>query len=318
MGKKFPGGLRISPQGYRPNYGKRLKPEEIGLQKNPDIINRVATGTPGKGIRNTQFRLPYLSNLRKMDPVFDDPYEVAAQTIRNTRKPGDPQIILDPDGLYEEDDKEGNSMATNVAEQSLLRKGLVPPDSYDKFNETQRFQDLMDKTGMKMEDIERLRKRTLIRNFVSNQIRTGKIHSIYMLSVVGNGNGMVGFGEGKSVDFAVAENMALIQAIKNMMPVDRFENRTVYGDLEGRFGASTVTLRARPPGFGVRANYYVHEVCQCAGITDVSGKVRGSMNGMNVVKAVFEGLRHQRLPSTIAKQRGMHVIDVRERYFHGR
>jgi small subunit ribosomal protein S5 len=314
MGKKFPGGLRISPQGYRPNYGKRLKPEEIGLQKNPDIINRVATGTPGKGIRNTQFRLPYLSNLRKMDPVFDDPYEVAAQTIRNTRKPGDPQIILDPDGLYEEDDAEGN----DEPEEAHVRKGLVEPDTFEQFTETQRFQDLMDKTGMKMEDIAKLRRRTLIRNFVSNQIRTGKIRSMYMLSVVGNGNGMVGFGEGKSVDPSIASNMAFIQAIKNMMPVDRFENRTVYGELEAKFGASKVTLRARPPGFGVRANYYVHEVCQCAGITDVSGKVRGSMNGMNVVKAVFEALRRQRLPSTIAKQRGMHVIDVRERYFHGR
>src|ERR1700737_4051320 len=74
MGKKLPPGLRISPQGYRPAYGKHVRPDQIGLEKNPDIINKVPTGTRGRGIRNTTFRLPYLSNLRKMDPVFDDPY----------------------------------------------------------------------------------------------------------------------------------------------------------------------------------------------------------------------------------------------------
>jgi small subunit ribosomal protein S5 len=318
MGKRVPAGLRISPQGYRPGYGKRkapqqtVKPEQIALEKNADVINNVATRTRGRGIRNTPFRLPYLSNLRKMDPVFDDPYEVAAQTIRKTRKPGDPDIVLDPDGLYDEDDTEGNDNAAGLPAK------LEPTDTFEEFSKTSKFEALMATTGMSMEEITSLRKRSLVSKMVSNQIRTGKVRSLWVMWVVGNGDGMVGYGEGKSVDGATANNMAMIQAIKSMVPVDRYEGRTVFGNLAAKFGASQVYLRARPPGFGIRANYYVHEVCRCAGISDVGGKVRGSMNGMNVVKAVFEALRNQKSPTTIAKQRGMHVIDVRERYFHGR
>jgi small subunit ribosomal protein S5 len=318
MPPKVPPGIRISPKGYIPNLGKRAnapRPENISLDKNPDIINGVATKTHGRGIRNTQFRLPYLSNLRKMDPIFDDPYEVAAQTIRKTRQPGDPDVVLDPDGLYEENDGEGDE---GHALEEGLPSNMTPEDKFANFEEVERYRSLMAATGISMEYIHSLMQRPLIMKFVSNQIRTGKTRSAYCLTVVGNGNGMVGFGEGKSEETTAANTMALIQAIRNMVPVMRYENRTVYGDIESKFVASRVYLRARPPGFGIRANYYVHEICRCAGITDVGAKVRGSMNGMNIVKATFQALQQQKLPSTIAKQRGVHVIDVRERYFHGR
>src|ERR1700733_12036452 len=114
MARKLPFNLRINGKGYRPKVpvnkrhrpmrDQKPSPETIGLDKNPEIINRIPTNTHGRGIRTTSFRLPYLSNLKQLDPVFDDPYEVAAATIRKTRKPGDPEVVLDPDGIYEEDD----------------------------------------------------------------------------------------------------------------------------------------------------------------------------------------------------------------------
>jgi len=316
MTKKIPSGLRISPKGYLSNIGKHAKarPEMVAPDRNSDFLNGSPSSPRGRGIRNTGFRLPYLSNLRKMDPVFDDPYDVAAQTIRKTRKPGDPEIVLDPDGLYEEDDTEGDDAQT--VEGDLPRR-LVPEDKFEEFDQSERFRSLIAATGMSMDSINRLMRRPLVFKHVSNQIRTGKTRSSYCLTVVGNGNGMVGFGEGKSDEAEFAETMAMIQAIKRMVPVERYENRTVFGEVEGKFGSSRVYLRSRPPGFGIRANYYVHEICRCAGISDVGAKVRGSMNGMNIVKAVFEALGQQKLPATIAKQRGAHVIDVRERYFHG-
>lgn len=320
MPPKVPSGLRISPKVFKPNVGgnkgaRPPYPETIGLDKNPDYINRVPTETHGKGIRNTPFRLPYLSNLRRMDPVFDDPYEVAAATIRKTRQPGDPDVVLDPDGIYEEDDGEGDD--GHGLEEGLPWK-LMPEDKFARFEDSERYRGLIAATGISMEYIQSLMQRPLVRKFVSNQIRTGKTQQMYCLTVVGNGNGMVGFGEGKAEESGVASTMAVIQAIKKMVPVERYENRTIYGQIEGKFGSSRVYLRSRPPGFGIRANYYVHEICRCAGINDVGAKVLGSMNGMNIVKAVFEALQVQKLPSTIARQRGMHVIDVRERYFHGR
>jgi ribosomal protein S5 len=314
MTKKLPSGLRGRLGANLANSRKHLSPqsEKIVPGKTP-FAPRIGTDIRGKGIRNTSFRLPYLSNLRKMDPVFDDPYDVAAQTIRNTRKPGDPEVILDPDGVYEEDDGEGDD--GRRVETNNLPANLQPTDRFTEYDQSQRFRALMAATGMTMEYIQQLMQRALVYNYVTNQIRTGKVRSMYCLMVVGNGDGIAGYGEGKSEEPSVARDMALIQAIKSMVPVDRYENRTVYGETEAKFGSSRVCLRARPPGFGIRANYFVHEICRCAGITDVGAKVRGSMNGMNIVKAVFQALRQQKSPSVIAKQRGVHVIDVRERYF---
>jgi len=173
---------------------------------------------------------------------------------------------------------------------------------------------------MTMEDLGRLKIRRLVFNFVSNQMRMGKVQSQFLLTVAGDGNGMLGYGQGKSIagELERATEKAKTRVIKSMAPVYRYENRTVYGEVVGKFKSTTVTLRPRAPGFGICANYFVHEVCRCAGITDIGAKVRGSMNGINIVKAVIEALRAQKLPETIAKQRGMHVIDIRERYFNHR
>lgn len=257
-----------------------------------------------------------------MDPVFDDPYDVAAQTIGKTRRPGDPDIILDPDGIYERDDMQGSSDFEGIIEDGEEYTGPQPKihDSFVETMEKQRFQSLLDTTGMTLEDIGRLQVRNLVYNFVSNQTRGGKIQSVFALTVVGNGNGMLGYGQGKwdVTEAETARDKAMIEAIRSMAPIHRYENRTVYGDIEAKFKSTTVSLRPKAPGFGLRANFYVHEVCRCAGITDLGAKVRGSMNGMNIVKAVVLALRGQKLPETIARQRGMHVVDVRQRYFNGR
>lgn len=68
-------------------------------------------------------------------------------------------------------------------------------------------------------------------------------------------------------------------------------------------------------GFGCRANHYIHEICRCIGIQDLSGKVRGSRTPMNVIKATFEALSSQRLPEDIAKMRGKKLVDVQRTYY---
>ena len=112
-----------------------------------------------------------------------------------------------------------------------------------------------------------------------------------------------------------AIHFAIMRAMKNMVPIMLFENRTVYRDLEAKFGATKVTLRWWLPGFEIRTNFYIEPFCRCAGIKDLFAKVHGSANRMNIVKAVFEALRLQKLPDTIVKQRGKHVIDVRDGIF---
>jgi small subunit ribosomal protein S5 len=310
-------GLRLNAKGLKHNIGRRapLIPEEFALNRPPDAIHRPPAQRLPAGIRNTQFRLPYLSNLKKMDPVFDDPYDVAAQTIGKTRRPGDPDIVLDPDGIYELDDLDGSD---NLEE--ITRPGQEIFDSFEHFNETEQYKQLLETTGMTLNDIRALRTRTVYLNFVTNQLSQGKVLSTFMLRVAGNGKGMIGYGQGKrdTTEGQAASDRATFEAIKSLKPIHLYEGRTIYGNLEGKFKSTKVFLRPQAPGFGIRANFYVHEVCYCAGISDVAAKVIGSMNGMNVVKATIDALTGQKTPEKIAKQRGMHVVDVRQQYFNGR
>jgi len=267
----------------------------------------------GRGIRTTRFRLPYLSNLKKWDPVFDDPYDVARATIEKRAKPGDPQVVIDPDGLYEEDDADGMDDEEKFDD---VPQELRPADNMVK-KKTQ-VDDLVETTGLSREQVLGLLLRPIISKHVTNQTRNGKIQSLLAIALAGDGNGLIGYGAGKSLIGATAHRVSIMRAVKHMIPIERYENRTVYGTIRGKYGATIVELRPRPPGFGIRANYFVHEICACAGIKDVSGQVFGSKNGMNIIKAVMEAFKTQKLPLMIAKERGKHVIDVRERYFHGR
>ena len=90
--------------------------------------------------------------------------------------------------------------------------------------------------------------KTLVQHRVVNQTRLGKIQSQYYLAVAGNGNGMLGIAEGKSQEPADAERQAHLRAIAALKPIPRYENRTIYGEVEGKVGATELRLMSRPPG----------------------------------------------------------------------
>ncbi|ORZ31163.1 ribosomal protein S5, C-terminal domain-domain-containing protein [Catenaria anguillulae PL171] len=140
----------------------------------------------------------------------------------------------------------------------------------------------------------------------------GKVVSMSALVVVGDGNGSVGYGEGKDAEAPRAVRKATAAAIKNMIAVDRYDERTVLHDLDCKFKSTHIVMRAAPPGFGIRTNPNVHEVCRCAGISDLSAKVMGSRNPINVVKATFLALQKQKTATDLARDRGLRVHDVRK------
>lgn len=191
----------------------------------------------------------------------------------------------------------------------------IPPDTTGAGQSEDETELLARSTGLSSKEIKALIQRPLVIRRVVNQTRKGKQASIYSLAVVGNGNGMVGFGEGKHAEQATATRKAITQAVKNMEYVHRYQNRTIFGSFDHKFHAVQLKLRSRPPGFGLRANHYIHEICRCAGITDISAKVWGSRTGMNVIKATFEALKAQKLPSTTAKERGRRMVDVEATYY---
>ena len=193
-------------------------------------------------------------------------------------------------------------------------------------------------TGRSLAELKVLRTKRVVFNRVSNQTRMGKIQSFYTICVAGDGNGLLGIGEGSSTNGADSSRQAQMKAIRNLTPILRYEARTIYGEVKGKVGATQVELSARPPGkpfhfpcaqrantamlinvagFGARCQFLIFEMCKAAGIHDLSARVTRARNPMNTVKAAFQALTKQKLPEDIAKARGRKLIDVRKVYYAG-
>lgn len=176
---------------------------------------------------------------------------------------------------------------------------------------------LQKQTGMDLQEIRRIRVKNLVCHRVVNQTRMGKIQSMYFLTIAGNENGMLGIGEGKAAEGEDGSRQARMAAIRNMKPIPRYEGRTIYGEVEGKVGASVVQLSNRPPGFGNRCQHLIYEMARAAGLSDLSARCVRSRNPMNVVKATYQALMSQRLPEDVARARGRKLVDVRKVYYEG-
>ncbi|KAK5085173.1 28S ribosomal protein S5, mitochondrial [Lithohypha guttulata] len=176
---------------------------------------------------------------------------------------------------------------------------------------------VMQMTGMSQTELARLRVKSVVSHRVVNQTRLGKIQKQYWLSIAGNQNGLLGIGEGKSEEAAEALVQSQYRAIRNMVPVMRYEARTIFGTVKGKEGATELELYARAPGFGLRCSHLIWEMCRCAGITDLSARVTRARNPMNTVKAAFQAMMSQKDPEDIARGRGKKLVDVRKVYYAG-
>jgi len=146
------------------------------------------------------------------------------------------------------------------------------------------------------QELEKLHRFPLIRRRVTQQTGKGKIHRHGVLVVVGNGNGLVGYGEAKHDDPSRATTRAFATGVRNMDYVDRFEGRTIWTEMSSKLGATRIILRPRPVGFGLHCNPNVHQVLKAAGIKDISAKVWGSRNPLNVIKLLFRMLHAGNAP----------------------
>lgn len=175
---------------------------------------------------------------------------------------------------------------------------------------------LMKQTGLTSEEIKRFRTKLLVSHRVVNQTRLGKIQSLYYLAVAGSPTrGLLGIGEGKSAEAGDARQQALFAAIRNLTPIPRYEHRTIFGDVKGKVGGVELELFNRPPGFGIRCQHLIHEMCRCAGIDDLAARVGRSRNKMNTVKAAMKALLGQRLPEEVSKGLGRKLVDARKVYY---
>ncbi|KAM5382399.1 hypothetical protein ACJA88_004194 [Fusarium oxysporum] len=197
-----------------------------------------------------------------------------------------------------------------------LYKHAVDPEDQGQ-DDSGKYQEIKRLTGMSLKDIRSLLTKGLVTRWVSNQTRLGKVRSTSVVAIAGNGNGRLGLGMAKSTEAGVAEETAQMLAIRNMKPVRRYENRTIYGNVSAKISGTVVELMARPPGFGLRCPHRIFEMCRAAGIHDIAARMPRSKNPMNSVKAAYQALTNQPDPEQIAIGRGKKLVDVRKVYYGG-
>jgi len=146
-------------------------------------------------------------------------------------------------------------------------------------------------------------------NRVTKVTKGGRAFGFSAIVVVGDGNGVVGHGLGKSKDVASAIAKAIEDAKKNLVRIPIIK-QTLPHEQKGKYGGARVFLKPASQGTGVIAGGAVRAVLESVGVHDVLSKSQGSSNPHNVVKATFDALLQLRSASMIAQERGISLNKV--------
>ncbi|MEA5010779.1 MAG: 30S ribosomal protein S5 [Angelakisella sp.] len=154
-----------------------------------------------------------------------------------------------------------------------------------------------------------LTERVVAINRVSKTVKGGRIFKFAALVVVGDGNGMIGYGLGKASEVPDAIRKGIEDAKKNMIKVS-LKGTTIPHEVIGKFGAGEVLMKPAPQGTGVIAGGPVRAVMETCGIKDIRTKCLRSNNPCNVVTATFNGLAALRDAEQVAATRGKTAKEI--------
>ena len=146
-------------------------------------------------------------------------------------------------------------------------------------------------------------------NRVSKTVKGGRIMKFAALVVVGDGNGTIGFGLGKSGEVPDAIRKGIEDAKKNLIKIP-LKGTTIPHEIVGKFGAGSVLMKPAAPGTGVIAGGPARAVIELAGIKNIRTKCMGSRNKQNVVLATIAGLSQLKTPEEVARLRGKSVEEI--------
>ncbi|WIO74543.1 30S ribosomal protein S5 [Porticoccaceae bacterium LTM1] len=146
-------------------------------------------------------------------------------------------------------------------------------------------------------------------NRVAKTVKGGRIFAFTALTVVGDGNGKVGFGRGKAREVPQAIQKAMEAARRNMIQVN-LNGDTIQYPTKANHGASKVYMQPASEGTGVIAGGAMRSVLEIAGVQNVLAKCYGSTNPVNVVRATFKALQNMRSPEEVAAKRGKTAEEI--------
>lgn len=154
-----------------------------------------------------------------------------------------------------------------------------------------------------------LKERIVAINRVSKTVKGGRIFKFAALVVVGDGNGLVGFGLGKAGEVPDAIRKGIEDAKKNLIQIS-LKGNTIPHEVIGKYGAGLVLMKPAAPGTGVIAGGAVRAVVEAAGIKDIRAKALRSNNPCNVVSAAMNGLAQLRTAEQAAAIRGVSAKEL--------
>ena len=154
-----------------------------------------------------------------------------------------------------------------------------------------------------------LTERVVSINRVSKTVKGGRIMSFTALTVVGDGNGRVGFGYGKAREVPAAIQKAMEKARRNMINVALNEG-TLQHPVKGVHTGSRVFMQPASEGTGIIAGGAMRAVLEVAGVHNVLSKAYGSTNPINVVRATIDALENMKSPEMVAAKRGKTVEEI--------
>ena len=147
-------------------------------------------------------------------------------------------------------------------------------------------------------------------NRVAKVVKGGRVFGFTALTVVGDGQGKIGFGRGKAREVPVAIQKAMEAAKRNMINVELKDGHTLQHPINGRHGGARVYMQPASEGTGIIAGGAMRAVFEVVGVQNVLAKTIGSTNPINVVRATFDALSKMTNPESVAAKRGLTAEEI--------
>ena len=154
-----------------------------------------------------------------------------------------------------------------------------------------------------------MREKMIAVNRVTKVVKGGRILGFAALTVVGDGDGRVGMGKGKSKEVPAAVQKAMEEARRNMTKVS-LKNGTIHHAVHGQHGAARIMMMPAPKGTGIIAGGPMRAVFEVMGVTDIVAKSHGSTNPYNMVRATLDALKRSTTAGEVAAKRGKTVEEL--------